>query len=51
MELESFVDSYAHFMGLVKASLELRHIVTSWTTLFLHGVCMLRKCIYGESTH
>ena len=22
-----------------------------WSTLFLHGVCMLRECIYGECVH
>ena len=23
----------------------------TWSTLFLHGDCMLRECIYGECAH
>jgi len=24
---------------------------SGWRTLYLHGVCMLRECIYGECAH
>jgi len=31
--------------------LEIPNIIIVGSTLFLHGVCMLRECIYGECIH
>jgi len=39
----------------INIELSIQHTVRDiWvlrSTLFLHGVCMLRKCIYGECAH